>query len=125
MGAGNGQLTHHYSCRKRLNYCIAGVTSNNGLVDRNHFVFSFPIGGGGFSAVTLAMHGPTKKWLAMKEMSIPGAIVHSGGLSMIRSELTILKSLGKHNYIVGLHFAFRDKIKCYLGEKHLYVGLLF
>lgn len=66
--------------------------------------------------MTLAMHGPTKKWLAMKEMSIPEALVHNNGLGMLRNEFDILKSLGKHNYIVSLQFAFRDRMKCFLGK---------
>lgn len=63
-----------------------------------------------------AMHIPSKQWLAVKEISIAGATTHTNGLEMICSELDVLIALGKHDYITGLHFAFKDSVSCYFGN---------
>ena len=94
---------------------IGASTTQNTEVCRNDFTVSLPLGDGGFSRVFAAMHNHSQQWLALKVTPIAALKKHKKGVEMILSELDILMSMGKHQYIVGLHFAFRDTSRCYFG----------
>lgn len=92
----------------------SGISLYNQNLSKQHFLYSLCLGNGGFSKVYSAMHIPTNKWYAIKEISLKQALEHKNGLVMIKNELEIMKWIGKHSYFTQLHYAFRDSSTCYL-----------
>jgi len=82
---------------------------------REKFLFSYTIGKGGFGKVSSVMHLQSKDWFAMKEINIRQLLTHKHGLSLILSELRALKSVGRHQFVVGLNSAFHDAQYCYMA----------
>jgi serine/threonine protein kinase len=89
-------------------------TVSTGLGQQD-FVFSYIIGKGGFGKVYSAMHSESKTWLAVKEQKLYRVLSHKNGLVLIHSELQALKTVGKHNFIVSLAFAFTDASGFYMA----------
>jgi serine/threonine protein kinase len=92
----------------------SGISSSQYELTKQHFLYSLRIGGGGFSNVHSAMHIQTKKWYAIKEISLKDAMRQKNGLFMIQNELKIMKTIGSNSSFTKLHYAFRDMKTCYL-----------
>ena len=87
---------------------------------RGDFIFSRVLGEGGFGIVRAAQTVSLKEnlngvssWFAVKEIKKIDIVNHKSGLEMIFGELQALKRL-QHPYIITLHFAFNDKVSCFL-----------
>jgi len=89
-------------------------------VSRNHFVFEYPIGKGGFGKVWRVQHKRTKQTLAMKEMS-KARVVSKRSVHSVMSERKLLAVL-KHPFIINMHYAFQDRDNLYLGLDYLMGG---
>ena len=94
--------------------------SSNFNFSRNDFLFSKTLGEGGFGIVRAAQTvslrkdvGVISSWFAVKEIKKVDIVHHKSGLDMVYGELQALKKL-QHPYIVTLHFAFNDKVSCFL-----------
>lgn len=92
----------------------------NSTLTRGDFIFSRVLGEGGFGVVRAAQTvslqrnlGVVYSWFAVKEIKKVDIVNHKSGLEMVFGELLALKRL-QHPYIVTLHFAFDDKVSCFL-----------
>eukprot|EP01038_Epipyxis_sp_PR26KG_P009039 gene9039-12186_t len=80
---------------------------------KDMFIVHGLIGEGGFAIVLTAMLIKNKKWYAIKEINKTELLKHKTGQSMVFGELKSLQRVD-HPFIVSLHFAFQDKIACYM-----------
>mmetsp|Transcript_22649 Transcript_22649/g.33109 ORF Transcript_22649/g.33109 Transcript_22649/m.33109 type:complete len:462 (-) Transcript_22649:444-1829(-) len=97
------------------------VRSRN--IDLSKFTFSHTIGEGGSANVHCVKYIPDESLLVLKEVSIKGSLQRSAdALDGVCGELSLLKAVGFHPFIVELQFAFHDSVSCYLGLEYLKGG---
>ena len=81
-------------------------------ITKNHFLFNYVIGRGGFGKVWKVEKKKTKKLYAMKEMS-KARIIAKRSVNSVMNERKLLSQL-KHPYLVNMSFAFQDQKNLYL-----------
>jgi len=85
-------------------------------VSKDDFEVKNLIGKGGFGQVYLAIHKPTNRVMALKQMN-KQLIKDKGKIEHIKNERRILIK-GKSPYLVRLHYAFRDEESLYLAMEY-------
>ena len=95
--------------------CGASATVPSNMIGKSDFVVSYVIGRGGFGKVYSSLHTSSKTWVALKEQKIHRVLRHKNGLSLIHSELSTLKAAGRHNFVVGITYAFCDDRAFYMA----------
>lgn len=94
------------------NFRTEGETDNLTAITKNHFMFHYPIGRGGFGKVWRVEAKKTKQYYAMKEMS-KARILSKRSVNSVMNERNILTQL-KHPFLVNMIYAFQDRENLYL-----------
>jgi len=85
---------------------------NVAQVTKNHFLFHYVIGRGGFGKVWKVEKKKEKKLFAMKEMH-KGRIISKRSVNSVMNEKKFLTQL-RHPFLVNMHYAFQDRENLYL-----------
>jgi len=87
-------------------------TDNIVAVTKNHFVFHYVVGKGGFGKVWKVEMKKTGGLYAMKEM-LKCRIISKRSVNSVMNERKLLSSL-KHPFLVNMNYAFQDRENIYL-----------
>ena len=96
-------------------------------MSRNHYLFRYPIGRGGFGKVWKVKYKQTRQIYALKEMS-KDRVIAKKSVASVMNERRLLATL-RHSFIVNMLFAFQDQANLYLvmnlmpgGDLRYHVG---
>lgn len=94
------------------NFKTENETDNVAATNKNHFMFHYVIGRGGFGKVWKVEKKKEKKLYAMKEMH-KGRIIQKRSVNSVMNEKKFLTQLN-HPFLVNMHYAFQDRENLYL-----------
>jgi serine/threonine protein kinase len=82
------------------------------VVTKNHFMFQYVIGRGGFGKVWKVQKKKSDQMFAMKEM-LKSRVLAKRSVASVMNERKLLATI-KHDFIVNIYYAFQDRENLYV-----------